>query len=987
MAEERELDIRAVGLQFVDNDGRVRATIPEMSVKFSGRALIRGLVAPTSIELFGPRVRVVRDSDGTVSIDIGDNSAGEAASVTSLGLIEELLQKPDPDLASGYLTRVAVRSALIEFDDFKRGVRLSAPRADIALLRNSEGISAEGFVVLGEAESAIRADLSAIYRLTTGETQLGLVFSDLLPAAVAEFATELAPLTMLDTRLAGALELSFDAGLELAHISVDVRASAGTVTLDGMFDEPVAFDTGTFRILSGNGFDTVVLESAKLEVGQATILLSGDARHVLDQWDVNLITELRGMPVNSLETYWPPNIRRAAREWMTKNVRDGLVETAVLRVRARIADSDPAAFDVSDFDGEIRFRDAVVHYLRPLPPVRDVFGVTRFDPEVFNIDLGGGTLRDLVADSGSVEILGLDGSQEEYTIKIAVAISGPVDDAFKILDDEPLGFISGFGLDPALTRGSHKTNVVLEFPLVEDVLIDQIAVSAASRMENFGAKSGVFGLPVSDGSLALNVNRDGMEVQGSAVVGGVPLDLMWSESFEKDGDVQTRYNVRTNLDDAARLELGLDGIPFISGLTGVSLAYDIDWNGNATGAAELNLTNTEIDLDPFGWSKPPGVEGRAFVSFVTQDEVLTDMPEISVRAGDLEVDGAGLFRAGADGPELQRITLERVKFGETDAFVNIDLPDGVSRIISVGGSRLDLRPVVAKLLKNEEEGDEAEDAMQIVISEQSPVGEIRLGEETILRGAFGSFYNDGRTWNDVELHGELSNGARIFLHVEPHENARNLTFESDDAGGVLSALDWFEHIEGGEMRVLGRITGSGADEVIDGQLDMQGFLLTDSPLGAKILALTSFSGIADVLGGEGLSVRRVEVPFTVTGTEIKVSESKARGANIGVLASGRINRETESIEMTGEIAPAYILNSLLANIPVIGTVLSGGGDGIFVATFEVNGPIEDPEVSVNPLSVLTPGIIRRLLTGFGSEGSAPSDEMEEARPSPPIVGE
>ncbi|MBT4906964.1 MAG: hypothetical protein HON62_08785, partial [Rhodospirillaceae bacterium] len=296
-ADERELDIRAVGLQFVDSSDSVRATIPEMSVKFSGRALLRGLVAPTSLELFGPRVRVVREANGDISMDIGNNPQADGGSATSPGLIEELLQTPNPDLASGYLTRVAVRSALIEFDDFKRGMRLSTPRANIALVRDAEGISAEGSVVFGESDQAIRADLSGIYRAESGATELGLVFSDVSPATLAKFAPELEPLAQLDAQLEGTLTLSLDSDLEPSGMSVDVRAGAGRVRLDTLFEEPVPFDSGNFRVRSERGFDAFVLESATVELGSTTILLNGNARHVLDQWNLGVIAEVRSLPV------------------------------------------------------------------------------------------------------------------------------------------------------------------------------------------------------------------------------------------------------------------------------------------------------------------------------------------------------------------------------------------------------------------------------------------------------------------------------------------------------------------------------------------------------------------------------------------------------------------------------------------------------------------------------------------------------------------
>lgn len=981
-ADERELDIRAVGLQFVDADGGVRATIPEMSVKFSGRALLRGLVAPTSLELFGPRVRVVREANGNISMDVGSTPGADGAPSTSPGLIEELLQTPNPNLASGYLTRVAVRSALIEFDDFQRGMRLRTPRANIALLRDAEGISAEGSLVFGESEDAIRADLSGIYRVESGATELGLVFSDVAPGTLVQFAPELEPLNQLDTRLEGTLTLSLDADLDPSGISVDVRAGAGQVSLDTMFEDPVAFDSANLRLRSERGLNALVLESATLELGEATILLNGTARHVLDQWNLGIIAEVRGLPVNSIETYWPGEIEPSARSWITENIRDGQVDSALLRLRASVPEADPGAINISDFDGEIRFRETAVHYLRPLPPVRDVFGVARFDPRQFSIDLGGGTLRDLVAESGRVEILGLDGPPRGESIQIEVTISGPVRDAFEILDSEPLGFISGFGLDPALTSGSHRTNAVFAFPLLDDVLIDQVAVATASRLVEFGAEDAVFGLPVSEGDLTLNVNREGMEVSGTAAIGSVPIGLTWSERFEEGDEVRTRYKVRTNLDDAGRLELGLDGIPFVSGPAGVGLTYAIGWDGAAVGAAELDLTNSAIDLDPFGWKKDPGQPGQAFVRFLVQDETLKSISELSIRAGDLQAQGSGLFRAGDDGPELQRLTFERLVFGENDAFVNLELPAGGAPIVSVGGAAIDLRPVMEGLFDDAEETEEPTPTMRIIVSEQSPINDVRLGEETRLQGAFGVLFNDGTDWSDVELRGRLSNGGRVFLRVAPEGDVRNVNFESDDAGGVLSALDWFDTIRGGEMRVQGQMSGTGNSEVLAGQLDMQNFVLTDGPVGAQILALTSFSGIADVLSGDGLTFRRVEVPFTLTDKEITIQQAKARGADIGILASGRLDRESEQLDLTGEIAPAYTLNSLLANIPLIGTVLSGGADGIFAATFQVKGSVDDPDVSVNPLSVLTPGIVRRLLTGFGGAEGPGDANVEELETDP-----
>jgi len=41
-------------------------------------------------------------------------------------------------------------------------------------------------------------------------------------------------------------------------------------------------------------------------------------------------------------------------------------------------------------------------------------------------------------------------------------------------------------------------------------------------------------------------------------------------------------------------------------------------------------------------------------------------------------------------------------------------------------------------------------------------------------------------------------------------------------------------------------------------------------------------------------------------------------------------------------------------------LLGGDGQGLFAANYRVTGSAADPQVSVNPLSALTPGFLRRL---------------------------
>lgn len=987
--EARALDIRATGLQFLDGADRVRATIPEMTVKFSARALLRGLVAPTSLELFGPRVKIVRSATGELSVDFGgdavpgEDAAPEEDVGSPVGLVRELLGAPDRSLASGYLSGVAVRSAFVEIEDHMTGRRVLASNTNILLERDEDGIRADGSVTLGEGEDAVHLGLSGAYRTSSRSGDVGIVFSDVEPSSFVQFDPALAPLGRLDARVDGTITLAIDEDFRSIVGSLDLRAAAGAIDADPLYETPVTFDSISVRLNLEQASETATLESLEVVLGQTTIALTGEAKRVDGAWVTSANAELRDLPVNDIGRYWPLAAEPNAREWVTENIRDGHVDVITAQARATIPEQDPEAFSLDDVGAEIRFRDTTVHYLRPMEPITDGVGVARINGHEAVIDVVQGRLRDIVAEKGRIVIGGLDGPSKGETIKIEATVAGPVRDALEVLDSEPLGFISGFGIDPKQTTGTQRTNVVFAFPLLNEIKVDEIAVATSSRLVDFSAEEAAFGLPIAKGNLDLEVNPDGLEARGTAEIGQIPIGLTWIERFSDDGELRTRYEVRTALDEVALEKLEFDATPYLTGSIGVGLTYSVGWDDVSAGAAEIDLKETALSLDPFGWTKEVGVPGRAFLRFHSSEDGLLSVPEFEVEADDLRLKGAAHFRIGEDTFDLRDVQFSQLKFGENDVVAAIDLPENGAPAISLGGNSVDLRPVMELVFGDDESGENEEDdnapALRIVVSEQTPIGSVRLGEETSLLGAHGTLVSDGTNWSPVILRGKLSNAGNLFVRIEPEGDLRRVLIETDDAGGLLNALDWVNTIKTGEMRVRGTFQGSGDDEVFAGQVDAQGFVLTEEPFAAQILALASFSGIADVLGGEGITFRRAEIPLRMTKDEIIIKDAKARGAEIGIITSGKIDRNAETLSLEGEVAPAYTLNSLLANIPLIGQVLSGGSEGIFAATFKASGTLDDPKVSVNPLSVLTPGIIRRLLSGFKSDATT---EGGSALPDP-----
>ena len=87
--------------------------------------------------------------------------------------------------------------------------------------------------------------------------------------------------------------------------------------------------------------------------------------------------------------------------------------------------------------------------------------------------------------------------------------------------------------------------------------------------------------------------------------------------------------------------------------------------------------------------------------------------------------------------------------------------------------------------------------------------------------------------------------------------------------------------------------------------------------------------------------------------------------------------------------PACGVNSVLSNIPLLGDILaSKKGEGILSVTYSATGNMEQPNISTNPLSMLAPGIFRRIFQGhIPNQRDAPTNnESPQAQAQAPAAG-
>jgi hypothetical protein len=93
---------------------------------------------------------------------------------------------------------------------------------------------------------------------------------------------------------------------------------------------------------------------------------------------------------------------------------------------------------------------------------------------------------------------------------------------------------------------------------------------------------------------------------------------------------------------------------------------------------------------------------------------------------------------------------------------------------------------------------------------------------------------------------------------------------------------------------------------------------------------------------------------------IGLKDGGTSGSSLGLAFEGRIDLWNNLYDLDGTIIPISDFSKLISKIPLLGDILTAGGEGFIAATYKVKGPMDKPEVTVNPLSVLAPGILRKI---------------------------
>lgn len=1009
-----------------DPTGIVLLELSDAEASLAMRPLLRGQVQPKTISLTGAFATLRRDVDGAFSLSLGQTQApvGQAPGLPQL--IERWDKVFETPLLAA-LSSVELTALTIRYEDASTARSWTLDDGRILLSRRGDQLAVtSSFAVLGGRDYASSVEIRYTSDIGTSAADISVSIEDVHSQDIATQSIALAWLNVLRAPISGSFRASIDRDGEFGPVSATLQIGKGVLQPNDSA-QPIPFNGArtyftyapdeqllTFAELSvdsewvsgvaeGRAFlggvetgklsemigqfslsnmtlnpaelygaplvlDKVAadfrlhLNPFRLDLGQMqitdqdrNILLSGTLSAGPDGWDVAVDGTADLLETDRLMALWPERAAPKPRKWVTENLSGGTLNDISFALRVHPGQKPDVALDFGYSDASIRF-------LKTMPPITGATGQASLIRGRFVTTASAGLV--IPQEGGPLDISGTSFIIPDVTIKkaapgiVRLVATGSVTAVMSLLNRPPLSVLKKTPLPVALADGQVRLTGTLALPLKKKAQFREFEFHATGEITDVQSSVLVPGHVVRTPLLQIHADHHGIELSGHGKIGDIPVNISWRQPLGGDGK-----NRASRLE--GQIELSQDlidtfniGLPpgSLSGTAVGDFTLDIVPGQPLRLNVTSDLAGVALRLPALSWSKPKSTTGVFELGGTLG--VATSVDHLVLKAAGLDVVGS-LSNNPGGGLDRARFSSVRLN-GWLD--VQVDLIGRGDRApdLRILGGTLDMRRATFG-----SDGGSSTGRMDVVLDR------LQVTDSLSLTNFAGNFQLTGGLKGPFA--GNVNGQTAITGDVLPLGNRSAVRIRSTDAGGVFRSAGILDQgREGNFDLTLHPVDKPGNFE---GELRVTDTRVKNAPAIAALLNAVSVVGLLDEMAGQGIQFTEVDARFRLTPSKLILYSSSAIGPSIGLSMDGEYDVNTGQLDMQGVISPIYLLNG-------IGSVLTRKGEGVIGFNYKLDGAAESPNVEVNPLSALTPSILREIFRKPAPAAPQISNEVF-GKPSPP----
>jgi hypothetical protein len=592
-----------------------------------------------------------------------------------------------------------------------------------------------------------------------------------------------------------------------------------------------------------------------------------------------------------------------------------------------------------------------------IPPIRDMNGHFDLKGPVISVAIAKGTSN--FASGRSVAV-----GPSTFTIpavydkplmaQMKLALSGTGDAVGELLTYKPLSVLQRTEFKPADFNGKIDASVEATVGLIKEQEPPEPVWKAALQLHKVDILKSLDGRKIANLDGKIDADPQQVHLAAQAQIDGIPAQIDMVEPTEKQSPVKRARVITATLSDQQRDIVAPGLSDFVNGPSKVVLTRVDDDRQNV----QIDLSKATLVVPWIGWSKGSGIPATA------EFEASGPADQLSLKNLSLKGDGfgaSGSVQIGKSG--LSSADFSSIKLSSIDDFaLSIKRSKGAFDV-RIDGDAADIRPILAKLkAPGKGGGDTGDDTTATIHAKLDKI--VGFNDETIGNVNLVYGLSNGKT-TTADFSGVTRSGQAVVSEMSKGGQNGTIHITSSDAGSVARFVDVYNHMKGGLLNLT--LHADGADNW-SGSIDIRRFVIANEKRLQSIVTTPASrdgeslnAAVKHNIDTSAQNFQRGFAHLVIRKGVLTVENGVVRGEQVGATFQGTIKDAKGNTDMTGTFMPAYGLNRLFAEVPIVGFILGNGTDrGLIGITFKLTGNFDSPTLVVNPLSVIAPGIFRQI---------------------------
>jgi hypothetical protein len=689
--------------------------------------------------------------------------------------------------------------------------------------------------------------------------------------------------------------------------------------------------------------DIILNDNSKLNI-------SGSASLQNNKEYLQLNAKISNLNISKLNNYIPDDAENDVSNWIIQHIKNGNIKNADLKVNLKPEYFTAKTYPDDMISGNIDITDANIRYLDLMPDVKNIDANIKINTKNVTVNLLKGESEGNLITSGSI-IIPILNNDNNLDVKIITKSN-----ASNIINLIPKKYAADIPVSQNDISGQALTNININFPLTDDLNYDMVNFDIKTNIDNLNIKNFIDNptqnkkIDLTSDKMIIGFNGKSIIADGLISYNNTPLNIKYSkELFSKNNNDKLIINAKLN--EKSQL-ITPDILKINKGEA--SLEAQIQTINNIRNInAMFNGNNADFIIPKIGFAKEKDIKITAKFA-ITQNNPKDDynIKTINIIGDNIKISGSAIIANNMS--DLISANLDNIQYNINRYSLNIKNEKGYKNI-NISGKLIDLSKADLSSKGSSKDNENAKYNIRLdkVIMKNNQAITKLLINTTKTKGIY----------QHIKITGILNETNKFNVTLQKNkENNRILDISSDDGGALLAAVNAYPNIRGGKLHIQGS-TNKKTPDIFNCNVDMKDYSIVKTPILTKLITLTSITGIINTISNKkGIDFETLKGKLHIGSSNVKFEEITLLGNALGLTINGEVNFDTDQTKINGTvIPPIYGLNKIVDNIPLLGKMLGGDGNGAIAANYKIEGNIADPSISVNPLSILLPGFIRKII--------------------------